>query len=810
MKPGSRAVWVIVFVTSFTLLGHEIALARVSALVQWQNLAAIIIGMAMLGFGASGSVIMLLEPLIKRHLFKSMLLFALAYPISLTLGFILYCKIPFNPFEVGLDPCQIVFLLFKLGAMAMPFFFGAMVVGTALRFFRVSRIYFANLTGSGAGALAVVFLLYRFHPMEIVIIIIATAMVPFLVLLGEKSTLSFVTGLILSVTWTGLLFLSVNGLDLTRVSQYKAISGALTLPDAKILAQRFSPLSTVQAVQATGLRSTPGLSLITPVPVPVHKGLFFDGQAMSPIAPYNGDNTAIAYLDHMPPALAHHLVPMEHRERILIVGMGGGEGILGANLHGFRQLVGLEVDRNVIDLMETEFAGFSGDIYHQENLVVINQDARAYAKSARAYARRARDRFDLIEIRMIDAAGSAASGLAAMHETYLYTVEAIQEFLNLLAPHGVLAISRWVTTPPGDVIKMANIMIHALERSGIEEVAEHLILIRSLQTATLVVSNQKFSQEQIRITRKFCDQRLFDAIYHPGIKIEETQRFIRTEHPVYHDAIQALVSQEATAFERAYPFEITPAVDDRPYFYHFFRWHLVHEILQTGTRTIAFTQWGYLVLLILLAMALGASLIFILIPLVLARDSAAPPLNLSLGAYFSAIATGFFFVEIPLMQKLILFLSAPAVSMGVILASLLVFSGLGACCSDRIFPGRHGLFSSNLLVTALILIYWTGLDKLLAPCAAWPMPGKMAAATASLLPLGMAMGLPFPKGLTLVKEISPTKVAWAFGVNNLFSVIATLGAALVAILFGFDRVLSLAVLFYLAAAMLSLKLASHA
>ncbi|MBI9092053.1 MAG: hypothetical protein JEZ12_22800, partial [Desulfobacterium sp.] len=741
MNPGNRAIRVIVFVTSFTLIGHEIALARVSALVQWQNLAAIIIAMAMLGFGAAGSVIMVLDPLLARHLHKSMRLFTLAYPISLTLGFILYCKIPFNPFEVGLDPRQVIFLLLKLGAIGVPFFFGAMVVGTGLRFFRVSRIYFANLTGSGVGALAVVFLLYRFHPMEIVIIIIATALIPFLVLMGEKSKLSFVTGLILSMAWTALLSLSVNGLDLTRVSQYKAISGALTLPQAKVLAQRFSPLSVVQAVQATGLRLTPGLSLITPVAVPVHKGLFFDGQAMSPIAPYTGNNDAIAYLDHMPPALAHHLVPPVNRERILIVGMGGGEGILGANLHGFRQLVGLEVDRNVIGLMETVFAGFSGNIYNQENLVTINRDARAYARSTK-------DRFDLIEIKMIAAPGSAAAGLAAMHETYLYTVEAIQEFLTLLSPHGVLAISRWITTPPKDVIKMANTMIHALKRSGIEDATNHLILIRSLQTATLVVSNQTFSQEQIHITRSFCNQRLFDAIYHPGITIEGTRPFIQTERPVYPDAIQALVSQRARAFERAYPFDITPAVDDRPYFYHFFRWNLVHEIRQTGTRTIAFTQWGYLTLLILLGLALATSLVFILLPLVLARTPATPPLNLSLGAYFSAIATGFFFVEIPLMQKLILFLSAPAVSMGVILASLLVFSGLGAYCSDRLFPGRHGLFWSNLLVTALILIYWVGLDKLLAPCATWPTPAKMAAAMASLLPLGMAMGLPFPKGLT--------------------------------------------------------------
>ncbi|MCP4114559.1 MAG: hypothetical protein GY737_04010 [Desulfobacteraceae bacterium] len=801
MKPGSRAVWVIVFVTSFTLIGHEIALARVSALVQWHNLAAIIIGMAMLGFGASGSVIMVLGPLIERHLGRSLLLFTLFYPLSLTMGFILYCKIPFNPFEVGLDPNQIVFLLLKLAAMAVPFFFGAMVVGTGLRFFKISRIYFANLTGSGLGALAVVFLLYQFHPMVIVIIIIATALVPFLVLLGEKGKPALAAGFALSMVWTGLLSLSVNGLDLTRVSQYKAISGARALPDAKILAERFSPLSTLQAVEATGLRSTPGLSLITPVPVPVHKGLFYDGQAMSPIAPYSGDNKAIAYLDHMPPALAHHLVPWEKRERILIVGMGGGEGILGANLHGFRQVVGLEVDRNVIDLMETRFADFSGDIYNQENLVTVNQDARAYA-------RRAREKFDLIEIRMIDAAGSATAGLAAMHETYLYTVEAIREFLNLLSPHGVLAISRWITTPPRDVIKMANIIVHALKRSGIEEPANHLILIRSLQTATLVVSNRPFSREQIEITREFCGRRLFDLIHHPGIRAEETRRFIQTERPVYHDAVQALVSEDAADFERTYPFDITPAIDDRPYFYHFFRWRLVHEIRQTGTRTIAFTQWGYLLLLILLGLALGASLLFILLPLAFARDIATAPLNLRLGGYFSAIAIGFFFVEIPLMQKLILFLSAPAVSMGVILASLLMFSGLGAWWSDRIFPGRLGLFWSNLLVSGLILIYWLGLDKLLTPCAAWPTPAKMLAAMAALLPLGMAMGLPFPKGLTRVKGISPARVAWAFGVNNLCSVIATLGAALIAILFGFDRVLSLAALFYLGAAMVSLKLGS--
>jgi len=799
LKAIDRKIQIIVFTTSLTILAYEIVLTRITALVQWQNLTSIVISIAMLGFGVSGTAVMLLEKPIEKKIEKHMGILLFLYPVSIIVCFIIYCKIPFNPFEIGIDTIQIYYLGLKLMAVGIPFFFGAMIIGISLMIFPVSLVYFSNLIGSGSGALLVVVLLYFLHPFTVLVIITAIALFSGVYLAAGFSRQLSCSVLTVSVILVIAFYGSIDSMNLKKMSQYKAVSGALNLPDAAILKERYSPLSVVQVVKADGLRSTPGLSFKSPYPVPVQKGIFFDGEGMSAISPYDGELNSIRHLDYTPSALPYHLLARGDKDKVLIVGVGGGQGILKANLYGFNHIYGLELDKNVISLMKTDFAEFSGNIYNQPNLVLINKEARGYVGTTT-------EKFDLVDLSMVDAFNTAASGVHAFNETYLYTVESLQTVYSVLKNNGLLAISRWIVTPARDNLKMINIAITALKRSGISNLKNHLIFIRSVQTATLIISKQAFSTEAIQKTKQFCQQRLFDMIYYPGIHPEEAGRFIRMPEPDYYYAVQELISDHHENFEKDYPYDITPATDNKPYFYHFFKWGLIGKIMATGTEEVPFTEWGFLILIMMLVTACIVSLLFIVMPLALLKDIS--PVNFRIGCYFAFIATGFFFVEIPLIQKLILFLAHPSYSISVIISSLLVSSGIGSYFSDKVFAMKKGILYSTISIIVVILSYQLTLDSILSVFTARSEIIKTAVTLVLIMPLGFFMGLPFPKGLTMVKKIDRKKVPWAFGINSFFSVISILLAALLAIISGFRTVFLLASVVYLAAGLVSLGIYS--
>ena len=58
----------------------------------------------------------------------------------------------------------------------------------------------------------------------------------------------------------------------------------------------------------------------------------------------------------------------------------------------------------------------------------------------------------------------------------------------------------------------------------------------------------------------------------------------------------------------------------------------------------------------------------------------------SSAVYFAALGLGFMFFEITMIQRLVLFLGYPTYSLTVTLASILLFTGLGALLSHRLAP----------------------------------------------------------------------------------------------------------------------------
>ena len=519
---------------------------------------------------------------------------------------------------------------------------------------------------------------------------------------------------------------------------------------------------------------------------------------MSAITRYDGRREPLAYLDYVTSAAGYHLLA---RPRVLVLGAGAGGDVLQALYHAASAVDAVELDPTVIRLVQRDFGAFSGRPYAAPGVQVHVGEARGFVAATRS-------RYDLIQIALIDAFGASSAGLYALSESYLYTVESLQAYLGRLAPGGYLSITRWVALPPRGTLKLAGMIAVALERSGVADPGRRLALIRSWNTATLLVKNGDFTPEDIARLQAFCRSRSFDLDWYPGIRADEANRYNQLEQSWFHDGIAALLGPQRAEFIERYKFNIAPATDDRPYFFHFFRWRTLPELLRLKEQGgLPLLEWGYPLVVATLAQAVLASIALILAPLWLLRRRAQAAVRagtwVRAAGYFAAIGIAFMFVEIAFIQKFILFLSHPLYSIAVVLFAFLLSAGLGARMVDRLStatPRVAPVLWPVAAIAGLSLVYVWLLPAMLPAFAAWPDAARIALSAVLIFPLGFAMGMPFPLGLSALAATAEPLVPWVWGINACASVVSAVLATLLAIHVGFNAVLLAAVALYLVAA----------
>ncbi|MGB5300255.1 MAG: hypothetical protein WBN48_16150 [Thiogranum sp.] len=259
-----------------------------------------------------------------------------------------------------------------------------------------------------------------------------------------------------------------------------------------------------------------------------------------------------------------------------------------------------------------------------------------------------------------------------------------------------------------------------------------------------------------------------------------------------------------------YKFNLQPATDDQPYFHNFFKWSTLKEILELrGQGGMPLLEAGYPVLVATLAQALLASSLLILLPLVFLkrREQSSDSSGISqlrVVSYFFAIGLAFLFIEIAFIQKFMLFLHHPLFTASVVLASFLVFAGLGSNWSKR-YSMQNSYGQGVKWAVAGILLTSTAylllLDTLFAWMVAWPTIARAAVSIVLIGPLAFFMGMPFPLALTSLRTAAGTLIPLAWAVNGCASVLSAVLATLLAIHFGFTLVVLLALLLYILAAL---------
>ena len=306
---------------------------------------------------------------------------------------------------------------------------------------------------------------------------------------------------------------------------------------------------------------------------------------------------------------------------------------------------------------------------------------------------------------------------------------------------------------------------------------------------TVLVSRKPFSDADIaRALANFAGGGQA-PIYYPGCELRNQFRDL-------------LLSPNPAAYERNYPFDITPVTDNRPFFFYTVQprdlWAFAKGGAETEDRKI---NRAVPLLFGLMAISVVATLLILVAPpLVLGARLPSHRGVRGFLIYFLFIGTGYILIEVGLIQKFVLFLGHPTYALTVVIFSMLVSSGIGSFVSNRILGRDEGrlikVLGSIALLTALLGVV---VSSLLTALVWLPWAVKMVLTVALIAPLGFVMGMPFPTGLKHLEEWHAPSVRWAWSLNAASSVLGSVGALVCAIYLGLVQTLIVGGLFYLAA-----------
>ena len=791
-------VYLGLFLLSAASLTFEINLTRIFSVAQFYHFAFMVVSLALLGYGASGTMLSLL-PRLKRRPGRR-LLTGLGWGFALTTvgAYALTVHVPFDSFRIAHEWRHVVVLIAHYLALAIPFLCSGTAVGflLATRPDRANRTYTANLVGSAFGCILAVIAPSWVGAEGVVLLSAGLGIAGALAFQAqapepEPRSAAHRPGPIRGVSRIvqgALLLLTVVAAVRTpsflriRLSPYKSLSYLLQYPDASLLFQQWNGFSRVDVVDSDSIRGLPGSGFQCSLQPPPQRGLTVDGDDLNCIHHVQPGFTNLPYTDCLLQALPHQLRP---EAETLVLEPRGGSDVVTALAQSAKHVTVVEANRLIVDAVRAQ-GEWAGDLYDDDRVRVVVEQGRTYVQ-------RADHQVDVLVLSLNAPHRTVTSGAYSLNEDYRYTIQSFVDYLAMLKPDGLMVVTRWLQVPPSESIRAFALAIESLEQIGAEPRAS-VVALRSYRQMMILVRRGPFTTTELRAIRTFGDARAFDLVYLPDLRPAEVNRHNVLPEPDYHRACVALLdADDRGAWYDEYPFDVEPPTDDSPFFGHFFKPEQARSVLaMVGHTWQPFGGAGYFVLLILFLIALVSAGVLILAPVAASRRRRGP-LRATL-IYFALLGLGYLSVEIPLMQRFILFLGSPAYAMATVLFSILLFSGVGSALSRRV-----SLRTVLVLLPVMVGAYAVVLPRLFDVGLAAPLRARLIMAAAALAPVGCLMGVPLPSGIAFLEQKAPGLISWAWAVNGATSVIASILAALLALSFGFSAVLAMGGVCYVGA-----------
>ena len=778
-----------IFLVSFAGLLLEVSYTRIVSFKLFYYYTYLVIGLALLGIGAGG-VLVAISRRIRRASTDAIVMWSLLLgAASVGVGYLIVAVTRTDSLTLwDYGTFDSLSSLARLVLMCVVLFASFIAVGVVLatlfgrRSDQIGRLYFADLLGAGLACAVVVWFIGSIGPPATILLAgLIMALAGTRIALRRRPRIVAPLGGAMAVLLAiGVVFPSL--LPYQRTDESKA--------DLRDSGHEWdwSPVFRVDAVAA----------------VPNALTLIHDGLLGSAIYRFDGNPRSLTRFDSDPrsfPFAAEGSPP----GNVLIIGAAGGNEVLASLYYNAGHIDAVELNPVTHHLVTKTFADYDGHFADNPKVNYVTDEGRSYLA-------RSDQKYNLIWYPAPDsysATNAATSGANVLSESYLYTSEAIDDSFDHLGRGGILAAQFGefdYDARPNRTTRYVATARRALAERGVRDPSRHILVVTtttegSSALSTVLVKETPFTTTQV-------DRVLTDLRAVPGAKLRYAPG-----HPVRGESVSQLAtipSSRLGSWYDSYRYDVRPVTDDAPFFWHFSPFddviRNIRDPIRQGDAEIAL---GERVLLLLLAVAVVLAAVFLLLPFLAVRSIwVALPKKPRSALYFAAIGLGFMFFEITLIQKLTLFLGYPTYSLTVTLASILIFTGLGAFLSSRTMhrPGRVTAVLLGALVV-LTAFYQFALPSLTDAFLVWPLGGRILLAFVVLAPLGLCLGYFMPLGLSAVAGLTgyPREyVAWGWAVNGFASGFGAVLTTILAMTFGFRTVLFLALGAY-AIAVLALR-----
>jgi hypothetical protein len=432
-RPSTRVLLAVGLVTGCTL-GLQVLVTRILSAVLAYHFSFLAISLALLGTGAGALVVYLLPhrfgriPL-ERQLARwsavfAVLLFALPF-----------CLVRLDFSEGGnvvdrtLEGGFVLNVALASVAGALPSFAAGVVVALAISGYArdIGRVYAFDLVGAGIGALVVVPLLWLADGPTLLLgmgVVAAVAAVLFAPpRSGERPAAA------------GLTAVGAALVVLSSVTSIVFLPPRLPLPeDAREVDDEWNPLSRVISYDFPSVPFAAVFYDRDYAPAPKAAGRVPDWEELRTGA------QSIGYEVTGP-------------GRALIIGGGGGRDIYNALSSGQTQVDVIEINEGIRQAVDEDLRELTGAPYSRPGVHTSIGDGRSLLSQ--------RDtKYDTVHIGFTNTlSGNSAAGYV-LTENNLYTVEAVEEYLDHLTPDGLLNLSR-VRKLAGDEAIRLTVMVMA-------------------------------------------------------------------------------------------------------------------------------------------------------------------------------------------------------------------------------------------------------------------------------------------------------------------------------------------------------------
>jgi hypothetical protein len=784
-----------IFLLSLATLLLELGLTRVLSVANWYHFGFLVVSTALLGFGASGVTLSLWKKLREETpLDHALVLISLLFGFVALASFWLMQRIPFQPFWLLVQRRQFIYMLLYYIVLAAPFYCSGLAISLLLSRGgkEVNRLYAADLLGAGVGCVAVCAVTPMFG---------GSGSIAIAAMLGIISALFFNSFRLTRLTLIGGLS-AVGMLALAFVAEQVMPIHAIPEKHHPLQPVNGSPIYTewnsFSKIDVYELPMDPEKGR----PDPGFRSIIIDaGAAGTGIGDLSmGVRNFLANSpEYRPAGLAY--VGKEH-PKVLIIGSGAGRDVLEAMYYGASSITAVEINPIINDIVTNRMRAHWGGLFEQPEVHLVTEDGRSFV-------RRSKDKYDaIISVHTLSYA-ALSSGALSLSETYVLTGEAFEDYWDHLTPNGVLLVTR----PDYQIPKLFATTHEMFNRLGLGSPADHLLAFKDVSApfrhtgylGGFLLQKSPLQREQVDLMAKrlgIGENKEWGEMGPPAIYYSPFQ--------APGNDYQALLADLAKSpdLERIYNSSrdvLRPATDDKPFFNQRRRWSSLRlgfrGVLGAGARGNPDDPVAEVILVVLLIQSILVAGVMILIPLVrFNRQGLRVPGRWSFLTYFAGLGLGFILIEIVLLQRLSLFLGEPIYTFSVVLAGLLVFTGVGSYLAARIQRVSRTILSYALLaVVGMILFTLFATPSVLSAALGLSLPWRVAISVLLVAPLGVVLGVPFSTGLRLVGEEAPALVPWAWAVNGFFTVIGSVGAMILGMVLGFNAVLLIAAVCYAAA-----------